>query len=104
MARRAVAAVPTEATYYDTLAQVLHKGGKSVEAVEQMHKAVELDPSKPDWFVRLADIAVLAERLGDARKALAESDKLDPDGSKLTKDLKELRDKVRKALEPAKAA
>ncbi|QQR38859.1 tetratricopeptide repeat protein [Devosia rhizoryzae] len=45
LSRAAVAAEPDKATYHDTLAWVLHKDGRSEEALPVIKKAIELDPA-----------------------------------------------------------
>lgn len=80
MIRKAVAAEPENAAYLDSLAWVLHRLGKSEEALPHMEKAAKLLEEDPDSTLldHLGDIYAALKRLPEARAAWTKALELDP--------------------------
>jgi tetratricopeptide (TPR) repeat protein len=80
MIRKAVAAEPENAAYQDSLAWVLHRMGKSEEALPYMEKAAQLMADEPDSTVldHLGDILAALNRLPEARAHWTKALELDP--------------------------
>jgi tetratricopeptide (TPR) repeat protein len=80
MIRKAVAAEPENAAYLDSLAWVLHRQGKSEEALPHMQKAAKLLEAEPDPTLldHLGDILAALKRLPEARAVWIKALELDP--------------------------
>ena len=80
MIRKAVAAEPENAAYRDSLAWVLHRLGRSEEALPYMEKAAKLMAEEPDSTVldHLGDILAALKRLPEARANWTKALELDP--------------------------
>lgn len=71
LAADAVKAADSAATFHDTLASVLYARGLYSRAETSARKAVELEPSNPEWWVHLAEIQLADSRKDAARETLA---------------------------------
>lgn len=80
MIRQAVAAEPENPAYLDSLAWVLHRLGRSEEALPYMEKAAKLMEDDPDSTVldHLGDILAALKRLPEARTHWKRALELDP--------------------------
>jgi tetratricopeptide (TPR) repeat protein len=80
MIRQAVAAEPENPAYLDSLAWVLHRMGRSEEALPHMEKAAKLMEDDPDSTVldHLGDILAALKRLPEARTHWKRALELDP--------------------------
>ena len=56
LAEDATRMVPNEPNYYDTLAQVQARAGRFDAAADSIRRAIDLDPTNPQWRVRLNEI------------------------------------------------
>lgn len=80
MIRKAVEAEPDNAAYLDSLAWVLHRLGRSAEALPHMEKAAQLMADEPDSVVldHLGDILASLKRWKEARIYWKRALDLDP--------------------------
>jgi tetratricopeptide (TPR) repeat protein len=80
MIREAVVAEPENAAYLDSLAWVLHRLGRSEEALPHMEKAAKLLEDDPDSTVldHLGDILAALKRFPEAKEHWRRALELDP--------------------------
>jgi predicted CXXCH cytochrome family protein len=72
MYTRASAREPSNARYVYCLGAALGRAGKMEEAVKELRRSIELDPSQPDAYIELAQIYRKAGREGESRNAIRE--------------------------------
>jgi tetratricopeptide (TPR) repeat protein len=97
LAQQCVKASP-QATFYDTLADVLAAGKKYDQAVAAMQTALRLEPDNAKWHVNLAKLLVASGKTDQAKLLIAELDLMTPGVRSLNdayrQDLETLRRKV----------
>jgi len=72
MYARASAQEPSNARYAYCLGTALERGGKIEEAVKELRRSIELDPSRPDAYLELARLYRKAGREAEGRNAVRE--------------------------------
>jgi predicted CXXCH cytochrome family protein len=72
MFTRASAQQPSNARYIYCLGASLERAGKMEEAVKELKRSIELDPSLPDAYLELAQLYRKAGREAESRNALRE--------------------------------
>lgn len=92
-AERAVALVPSQGAFLDTLADALSAAGRTSQALEQQKRAVALAPSAPEFRLRLARLYANAGYKAAAEEQLDLLDKL---GSRFARqsEVRELRSRL----------
>jgi predicted CXXCH cytochrome family protein len=70
MFSRASAQQPENARYVYCLGTALEHAGKTEEAIKELKRSIELDPSRPDAYLELAQLYKKAGRETESRKAL----------------------------------
>ncbi|MEO7938389.1 MAG: tetratricopeptide repeat protein, partial [Burkholderiaceae bacterium] len=76
LAEKAIALVPTQPAYMDTLAMLLSEKNDYAKALEWQNKAVALQPDNPVYKLNLAKIHIKGGKKDLARKELDELAKL----------------------------
>jgi len=104
LARQCVKDDPNQATYWDTLADLLSQDRQFDPAVTAIRAAVRLEPDRAKWRVNLANILILDGHPDQARRIVADLDLMSPGIHSLTKEQSERLDAVRKILANAPAA
>jgi predicted Zn-dependent protease len=69
---RASAQQPENARYVYCLGTALEHAGKTEEAVKELKHSIELDPSRPDAYLELAQLYKNSNRETESRNALQE--------------------------------
>jgi hypothetical protein len=72
MFTRAAAQNPANGRYVYCLGAALQRAGKTDEAVKQLKRSIELDPSQPDAYLELAQLYKKAGQEAESRNALRE--------------------------------
>jgi len=72
MYTRAAAQQPSNARYAYCLGTALERAGKMEDAVKELRRSIELDPSQPDAYLELAQLYRKAGREAESRSALRE--------------------------------
>jgi predicted CXXCH cytochrome family protein len=72
MFARASVQAPSNARYVYCLGTALERAGKMDEAVKELKRSIELDPSQPDAYLELAQLYKKAGREAESRNALRE--------------------------------
>jgi len=70
MFARASAQEPSNARYVYCLGTAFERAGKMEEAVRELKRSIELDPSQPDAYLELAQFYKKAGREAESRNAL----------------------------------
>jgi predicted CXXCH cytochrome family protein len=69
---RASAQEPANARYVYCLGAALGRAGKMEDAVKELRRSIELDPSRPDAYIELAQLYRKAGREAESRSAIRE--------------------------------
>ena len=72
MFARAAAQDPSNARYVYCLGAALGRAGKMDDAVKELKRSIELDPSQPDAYQELAQLYRKSGREAESRSALRE--------------------------------
>ena len=72
MFTRASAQQPSNARFAYCVGTALERAGKMAEAVKELKRSIELDPSQPDAYSGLAQLYRKAGRPAESRRALQE--------------------------------
>jgi predicted Zn-dependent protease len=99
-ARQCVNASP-QATYYDTLADILGRAKKYDDALAAMRTAVDIEPDNAKWRVHLAKLLLEARKPDEAKLAVAELDLMTPGVRSLPQNYLQELDNLRKQLNAA---
>jgi cytochrome c-type biogenesis protein CcmH/NrfG len=73
----------SNARYFYCLGAALARAGKAEEAIHALHRSIELDPSRPDAYMELAQIYGKAGQPVESRNALREYLRFMPQNIKL---------------------
>lgn len=71
-ARAAVRLLPRRAAYWNTLAWLCLQQGLAQEAETALHRAIELEPMRPEPHVLLGDLLLAAGRVEEARRHMGD--------------------------------
>jgi tetratricopeptide (TPR) repeat protein len=104
LARQCVKDDPNQATYWDTLSELLSQDRQFDPAVTAIRAAIRLEPDRAKWRVNLANILILDGHPDQARRIVADLDLMSPGIHSLTKEQLDRLDAVRKILANSSAA